>query len=101
MHVAVGLVSNILLHQVRFPANWSQRAVATPPYFATSSPFRSKRGNIFPRMSMDGHNCTGNPSHKLIGPAPAEKQGHGLAVLIGEKGDGVAFVHVTDAGAGL
>ena len=101
MHGAVGLVPNILLHQVRFPANWSQRAVATPPHFATSGPFRSKRGNIFPRMSMDGHNCTGNIIRKLVGPALAEKQGHGLAVLIGEEGDGVAFVHVTDAGAGL
>ena len=101
MHVAVSLVSNILLHQVRFPANWSQRAVATPPYFATSGPFRSKRGNIFPRMSMDGHNCTGNIIHKLIEPALVEKQGHGLAVLIGEEGDGVAFIHVVNAGAGL
>ena len=39
---------------------------------------------------MDGHNCTGNIIHKLIGPALAEKQGHGLAVLAGEEGDGVA-----------
>ena len=101
MHVAVGLVSNILLHQVRFPANWSQRVVATPPHFATSSPFRSKRGNIFPRMSMNGYNCTGNTIHKLVGPALAEKQGHGLAVLVGEKGDVIAFIHVVDAGAGL
>ena len=101
MHVAVSLVSNILLHQVRFPANWSQRAVATPLHFAASGPFRSKRGNIFPRMSMDGHTCTGNTIDKLIGPALAQKQGHRLVVLIDEEGDGVAFVHVTDAGAGL
>ena len=64
--------------------------MATPPHFAASGPFRSKRGNIFPRMSMDGHNCTGNIIRKLVGPALAEKQGHGLAVLIGEEGDGVA-----------
>ncbi|GAB2717996.1 hypothetical protein GCM10011495_33970 [Hymenobacter frigidus] len=73
----------------------------TPPHFATSSPFRSKRGNIFPWMSMDGHDCTDNPSHEFIGPALAEKQGHGLAVLIGEEGDIIAFIHVVDAGAGL
>jgi hypothetical protein len=40
---------------------------------------------------MDGHNCTGNTIHKLVGPALAEKQGHGFAVLIGEEGDGIAF----------
>ena len=73
----------------------------TPPRFATSSPSRSKWGNIFPRMSMDGHNGTGNTIHKFVGLALAEKQGHGLAVLVGEKGDVIAFIHVVDAGAGL
>ena len=67
-----------------------------PQYFS-----RSKWGNIFPRMSMDGHDCTDNPSHEFIGPALAEKQGHGLAVLVGEKGDVIAFIHVVNAGAGL
>ena len=75
--------------------------MATPPHFATSSPFRSKRSNIFPRMSMDGHTCTGNTIDKLVGSALAQKQGHRLVVLIGEEGDGVAFIHVIDAGAGL
>ena len=49
---------------------------------------------------MDGHDCTGNIIYKLIGPALVEKQGHGLAVLIGEEGDVIAFIHVVDAGAG-
>ena len=52
-------------------------------------------------MSMNVYNCTGNTIHKLVGPALAEKQGHGLAVLVGEKGDVIAFIHVVDAGAGL
>ena len=72
-----------------------------PPLFAASSTFRSKRGNIFSRMSMNGYNCTGNTINKLVGPALAEKQGHGLAVFVGEKGDVIAFIHVVDAGAGL